>query len=111
TRLWPQSRGVRAKQFLPLAGTDSLFAQTLARVDDGRFDTPVVLCGASHLAIVRDQMKDKKGHLLVEPMPRNTAAAIALAVADADPDSLLLVMPSDHVIADVAAFHAAVDKG
>jgi mannose-1-phosphate guanylyltransferase len=111
TRLWPQSRGVRAKQFLPLAGADSLFAQTLARVDDSRFDMPVILCGAPHLALVREQMDGKKGQLLVEPMPRNTAAAIALAVAGADPDRLLLVMPSDHVIADVAAFHAAVDKG
>ena len=111
TRLWPQSRGLRAKQFLPLAGANSLFAQTLARVDDdSRFDQPVILCGAQHLAMVREQMGDRQGRLLVEPMPRNTAAAIALAVAGADPDRLLLVMPSDHVIADVAAFHAAVDK-
>jgi mannose-1-phosphate guanylyltransferase/mannose-6-phosphate isomerase len=56
-------------------------------------------------------MSDREESLLVEPMPRNTAAAIALAVARADADTLLLVMPSDHVIADVPAFHAAIAKG
>ncbi|WP_326914890.1 mannose-1-phosphate guanylyltransferase [Sphingopyxis chilensis] len=112
SRLWPQSRGLRAKQFLPLAGTGSLFVQTLARVADERlFGAPLILCGKPHLAMVREQMGTTNSRLLVEPMPRNTAAAIALAVAGADPEALLLVMPSDHVIADVAAFHAAVTGG
>lgn len=109
TRLWPESRGARAKQFLPLAGPDSLFRQTLARTPAGaHFTPPLILCGDAHVAAVREALGTDEAALLVEPMPRGTAAAIALAVARADADTLLLVMPSDHVIADVAAFHAAV---
>lgn len=112
TRLWPESRGDRAKQFLPLAGEDSLFRQTVARVPAGpHFTPPVILCGDAHVATVREQMGDHDAALIVEPMPRGTAAAIALAVARADAGDVLLVMPSDHVIADIAAFHAAVGKG
>ncbi len=112
TRLWPESRGDRAKQFLPLTGAQSLFQQTVQRTPLGAvFLPPVILCGDAHVAAVRDQMEAREASLLVEPMPRNTAAAIALAVARADADTLLLVMPSDHVIADVAAFHAAIAKG
>jgi len=112
TRLWPESRGTRAKQFLLLHGQRSLFRQTVERTPAGPdFLPPIVLCGDSHVAMVREQMNDREESLLVEPMPRNTAAAIALAVARADADTLLLVMPSDHVIADVAAFHAAIAKG
>lgn len=111
TRLWPESRGTRAKQFLPLTGSDSLFRQTVARTPAGEhFLPPVILCGDGHLATVREQMDAREAALLVEPMPRNTAAAIALAVAQADADTLLLVMPSDHVIADVPAFHAAIAR-
>ena len=112
TRLWPESRGHRAKQFLPLASAQSLFQQTLARTPaDAGFAPPVILCGDAHVAAVRDQLGAHKASLLVEPMPRNTAAAIALAIARADAETLLLVMPSDHVIADVVAFHAAISKG
>ncbi|WP_447762274.1 mannose-1-phosphate guanylyltransferase [Sphingopyxis panaciterrae] len=112
TRLWPESRGTRAKQFLPLAGDTSLFQQTVARTPAGAdFLPPLILCGDGHVATVREQMGDSEAELIVEPMPRGTAAAIALAVARADANTLLLVMPSDHVIADVAAFHAAIAKG
>ncbi len=112
TRLWPESRGNRAKQFLPLHGRDSLFRQTVQRTPAGaHFSPPVVVCGDGHVASVREQMEDRDVSLLVEPMPRNTAAAIALAVARADANTLLLVMPSDHVIADVSAFHAAIATG
>lgn len=112
TRLWPESRGHRAKQFLPLTGAHSLFQQTVQRTPAGAaFLPPVILCGDAHVSAVRDQMGAREASLLVEPLPRNTAAAIALAVARADADALLLVMPSDHVIADVAAFHAAIARG
>ena len=111
TRLWPESRGQRAKQFLPLTGSESLFQQTVARTAAGQdFLPPVILCGEEHADVVRDQLGAHEASLLIEPMPRNTAAAIALAVADADADTLLLVMPSDHVIGDVPAFHAAIAK-
>ncbi|WP_033073198.1 mannose-1-phosphate guanylyltransferase [Sphingopyxis sp. MWB1] len=109
TRLWPASRGQAAKQFLPLVGETSLFRQSLDRVpQDQGFAAPLVICGTGHVDAVRAQMGDHAVHLLIEPAPRGTAAAIALAVARADPQALLLVMPSDHVIADVAAFHAAI---
>lgn len=112
TRLWPESRGTRAKQFLPLAGETCLFRQTLLRTPAGAdFLPPLVICGDAHVAAAREQLADREAELIVEPAPRNTAAAIALAVAHADADTLLLVMPSDHVIADVAAFHAAIGKG
>jgi mannose-1-phosphate guanylyltransferase/mannose-6-phosphate isomerase len=112
TRLWPESRGTRAKQFLLLHGPHSLFRQTVERTPAGpHFLPPIVLCGDGHVAMVREQMGAREESLLVEPMPRNTAAAIALAVARADANTLLLVMPSDHVIADVPAFHAAIAKG
>lgn len=112
TRLWPASRGTRAKQFLALSSRESLFRQTVARTPAGQhFAPPVVICGDGHVGQVREQMGAQEAQLLVEPMPRNTAAAIALAVAQADADTLLLVMPSDHVIADVPAFHAAIAKG
>lgn len=112
TRLWPESRGTRAKQFLPLTGNESLFQQTLARTPAGDgFLPPLILCGEAHVETVRDQLRSGEASLLVEPMPRNTAAAIALAVARADADTLLLVMPSDHVIADLPAFHAAIARG
>lgn len=112
TRLWPESRGARAKQFLPLTGADSLFRQTIGRTPaEQGFRPPLILCGDAHVAIVREQLGGDEAELLVEPMPRNTAAAIALAVAQADPDALLLVMPSDQVIADITAFHAAIAAG
>ena len=112
TRLWPESRGHRAKQFLPLTGPLSLFEQTVQRTPAGTdFLPPVILCGDAHVTTVREQMTASEAVLLVEPMPRGTAAAIALAVARADADTLLLVMPSDHVIADIPPFHAAIAKG
>lgn len=112
TRLWPQSRGDRAKQFLPLTGAQSLFQQTLARTPAAAgFAPPIILCGNAHVTAVREQSVAREVSLLVEPMPRNTAAAIALAIARTDADTLLLVMPSDHVIADISAFHAAIARG
>lgn len=109
TRLWPASRGDRAKQFLRLASPDlTLLQQTRARVnDEQRFAQPMVICGLAHVAQVSDQLGDD-ARLIVEPMARNTAPAVALAVALAAPDEALLVMPSDHVIADEPAFHAAI---
>lgn len=112
TRLWPESRGVRAKQFLALTGNESLFEQTVRRVSAGEnFGSPTIVCGAAHVSLVREQLRGRDAELLIEPMPRNTAAAIALAVARAEAGDLLLVMPSDHVIADVSAFREAIDRG
>ena len=110
TRLWPASRGARAKQFLDLLGGDSLFRRTLARTACEAFYPPLVICGAEHVALVRAQAEGYQPTLLVEPVARNTAGAVALAVAAADPAALLLVMPSDHVIEDIPAFRQAVAR-
>ncbi len=110
TRLWPASRGARAKQFLDIMGEDSLFSRTLDRAAGPEFADPLVVCGAAHVDMVRQQSGGRRLRLIVEPVARNTAAAIALATASAADDALLLVMPSDHVIADVPAFRAAVTK-
>ena len=110
TRLWPASRGARAKQFLDIIGEESLFARTLDRASGPGFSAPLIVCGTEHVAMVREQSQGRDLRLIVEPAARNTAAAIALAVASSADDALLLVMPSDHVIADVAAFRHAIAK-
>ena len=110
TRLWPASRGARAKQFLDIIGKESLFARTLDRASGAGFSAPLIVCGAEHVAMVREQSEGRDLRLIVEPAARNTAAAIALAVASSADDVLLLVMPSDHVIADVAAFRGGIAK-
>lgn len=117
TRLWPLSTPDRPKQFLPLTGTDTLFQQTLNRVSDrGTYAPPVIVANAAHEKLCVDEVAAHAGaHLLLEPIARNTAAAIVMAaqlVAELHgPDALLLVMPSDHLIGEVDAFHEAVATG
>lgn len=114
TRLWPLSTAERPKQFHALTGTTSMFAQTLARTADrARFAAPIVVCGPGHVAHVRADLAAAgvdDATIIVEPAARNTAPAIALAAHAAGSDTTLLVMPSDHVIADLPAFLAAIDK-
>lgn len=114
TRLWPLSTAERPKQFHALTGTTSMFAQTLARAADrARFAAPIVVCGPGHVAHVRADLAAAgvdDATIIVEPAARNTAPAIALAAHAAGSDTTLLVMPSDHVIADLPAFLAAIDK-
>lgn len=107
TRLWPRSRLARPKPFLPLLGDQSLFEATLARcADPALFAKPVIVAGAAHLAHVRDQA-GSEATVIVEPAARNTAPAIGLAAALLPQDAILLVCPSDHHIADSAAFTEA----
>lgn len=110
TRLWPRSRQGRPKPFLPLLGEQTLFQQTLARcADSAIFAAPMVVAGAAHVPLIEEQAGElAEGALIVEPAARNTAPAVALAAARLDPDAVMLVCPSDHFIADVAAFHSAV---
>ena len=108
TRLWPRSRATRPKPFLPLVGDSTLFEATLARcADEARFAAPLVVTGAAHLAHVEGQLGPRGGEIVVEPSARNTAAAIALAALCLPADAIMLVCPSDHHIADPAAFVAA----
>jgi len=110
TRLWPMSTAACPKQFLALTGDESMFVQTLARVDDPTlFGAPLVVANARHQSLIVAQLGGRDARLLLEPAARNTAPAIALA-AVAAPDTLLLVMPSDHVILGVPAFRAAIAR-
>ena len=106
TRLWPKSRASKPKPFLPLVGDSTLFEATLAR--NATFDPPVVVTGAAHLEHVEAQLGEIKGaRVIVEPAAKNTAAAIALAAMRLPPDAVMLICPSDHHIADEAAFASA----
>jgi len=113
TRLWPVSRRDFAKQHAPILEGRSPFQQTLARLQgDARFQRPIVVAGAAGRFMTADQAVEIGAdiELALEPEGRDTAAAVALAVALAarrDPDSVALVLPSDHLIADVAAFRKA----
>ncbi len=110
TRLWPMSQPGRPKQFLPLASDATMFEATVARcADRGRFAAPMIVANARHADLIDTQLAGIEATLILEPLARNTAPAIALAALLADPGSPLLVMPSDHVIADEAGFMAAVD--
>lgn len=109
TRLWPRSRKQSPKPFLPLLGDETLLQQTLARCsDEAIFAPPMLVAGADHVPLIREQAGElAPGALIVEPAAKNTAPAVALAAARLDPDAVMLVCPSDHHIADTAAFHAA----
>ncbi|MFL0357644.1 mannose-1-phosphate guanylyltransferase [Erythrobacter sp. GH1-10] len=109
TRLWPLSRKDRPKPFLPLVGEQTLFEQAVGRVGgDDRFAAPIIVAGSQHIDLIEQQLGPASGNrLVVEPTAKNTAPAIALAAALLDPDAIMLVCPSDHHIADEAAFRAA----
>ncbi|MDC0886615.1 sugar phosphate nucleotidyltransferase [Altererythrobacter sp.] len=111
TRLWPRSRPSRPKPFLQLLGERTLFQQTLDRVGDPHiFAPPMVVAGDAHIPLIREQGGTELP-LVAEPMGRNTAPAIALAAHRLAPDAVMLVCPSDHYIADTAAFVAAAQAG
>lgn len=109
TRLWPRSRKAAPKPFLPLVGGSSLFEATLARAaDPAHFAAPIVVAGDAHLGLIEAQLPQGSGaRLVVEPAAKNTAPAIALAALLLPEDAVMLVCPSDHYIADEAAFVAA----
>lgn len=112
TRLWPMSTRERPKQFLALTGEDTMFQMTVKRVTDrSRFAPPVIVGNIAHAATIEAQLAEigvTDAVLLLEPAARNTAPAIALAALSvSDKASPLLVMPSDHVILDTAAFDDA----
>jgi len=112
TRLWPLSTAQSPKQFLALTAEETMFQLTVRRVmDRTRFTAPVIVANAAHAEIVEAQLAEigiTDATLLLEPCARNTAPAIALAALSLDnPHSPMLVMPSDHVIADTEAFDAA----
>lgn len=109
TRLWPLSRAARAKQFLNLTGERTMIGETLARVGGELFGPPMIVGGEAQSELLR-QAGGNDATIILEPEGRNTAPAIALAALSLPADAPMLVMPSDHAIADVAAFEAAVGK-
>ncbi len=117
TRLWPMSRTLYPKQLLRLLGSDSLLQQTVRRVSDrDRFARPLLVANEEHRFIIAEQLREigtAPRALLLEPAGRNTAPAAcvaALALVESDPDPLMLLMPSDHIIEDAGAFAEAVDR-
>jgi mannose-1-phosphate guanylyltransferase/mannose-6-phosphate isomerase len=117
TRLWPLSRKGFPKQFARLLGDRSLFAASAERLSREGFAAPIVVTASDFRFVVTEQLAAEgidPGAVLIEPEGRNTAPAVLAAVlhvAASDPDALILVAPSDHAIADPAAFQAAVQRG
>ncbi|MFC4313359.1 mannose-1-phosphate guanylyltransferase/mannose-6-phosphate isomerase [Steroidobacter flavus] len=127
TRLWPLSRELYPKQLLPLVGKGTMLQETLARVTGVEgLGAPVVVCNENHRFLVAEQILEagiKSRAIVLEPVGRNTAPAVAVAamaaVADlpqnkgagSENDPLLLILPADHVIRDVTAFRAALEIG
>lgn len=118
TRLWPLSRELHPKQLLALVGEQTLLQQTVLRLLglDGVTD-PLIVCNEEHRFMVAEQMRQIEvtpAAILLEPLARNTAPAVAVAAAAAADryaaDTLLLVLPADHVVADPDALHEAVRK-
>ena len=118
TRLWPLSRAALPKQFLPLVSKHSMLQDTLKRISGwAQIDAPVVICGNEHRFLVAEQLRElniSPKSIMLEPIGRNTAPAIAAAAMallnapTSNQETLMLVLPSDHVIGDVGAFENAV---
>jgi mannose-1-phosphate guanylyltransferase/mannose-6-phosphate isomerase len=118
SRLWPVSREAYPKQFLPMTGEESLLTQTLLRTRaiPGVSD-PMIVCNDEHRFLVAEQLRaagQQAAAILLEPVGRNTAPAVAVAALQAlttDPDAVLLVLPADHVVLQPEAFASAVAAG
>jgi mannose-1-phosphate guanylyltransferase/mannose-1-phosphate guanylyltransferase/mannose-6-phosphate isomerase len=117
TRLWPLSRKSYPKQFVPLIGSGTLFQASALRLSGPDYAPPLVVTGADFRFIVTEQLAGAgidPGAVLIEPAARNTAPAVlaaALWLERTDPEALMLVAPSDHVVPDAEAFRAAVAAG
>jgi mannose-1-phosphate guanylyltransferase / mannose-6-phosphate isomerase len=115
SRLWPMSRRLLPKQFLPLTSEHSMLQDTVARMQGVQgARAPIIVSNAEHRFLVAEQMREigvKPEVQILEPVGRNTAPAVAVAalhVQSRQPDACLFVLPSDHLIQDVPAFHAAI---
>ena len=117
TRLWPLSRKSYPKQFVPLIGETTLFQASAQRLSGNGFAAPLVLTNSDFRFIVTEQLSAAgidPSAILIEPQGRNTAPAVlaaALWLEKTDPNGLMLIAPSDHVVPDAPAFRAAVAAG
>lgn len=116
SRLWPVSRPERPKQLLPLTANETMLQLTVRRTDgcmEASIGRPILVANIAHAAMIDEQLhaaEVEDYRVLLEPFGRNTAPAIALAALESDPAAALLVMPSDHVIADLSSFHGAIGR-
>ncbi|MCG6202399.1 mannose-1-phosphate guanylyltransferase/mannose-6-phosphate isomerase [Psychromonas antarctica] len=119
SRLWPLSRELYPKQFLTVTGNESMLQQTVARLSGIEHVAPVLICNEEHRFIAAEQMRlggYEHGGIILEPVGRNTAPAIALAALQAvnnaidGEDPVLLVLAADHIIENEQAFKATVEK-
>ena len=115
-RLWPLSREEHPKQYLPLVGDNTMLQETILRLNGlDSLSDPIIICNAGHRFLVAEQCQQigiKNPTILLEPVGRNTAPAIAAAALQSLKDledPILLVLSADHVIQDVGAFHEAID--
>lgn len=109
TRLWPISKENRPKHLLEMIGPGTMLEQTLERVRDERlFSRPIIIGAAAEIGELQRVAGDAR--LVLEPFPRGSAAAVTLAALAAGGDDLLLVLPSDHYIADPAPLYDAVQR-
>ena len=117
TRLWPLSRKSYPKQFAQLVGDTTLFQASAKRLSGQGYSAPVVVTNSDFRFIVTEQLAEAgidPGAILIEPEGRNTAPAVlaaALYLQAQDPDAVMLISPSDHVVPDAPAFRAAVEAG
>ena len=116
TRLWPVSRDAYPKQFQPLVGNRSTYQETLLRVNDAMFATPIVVTGPNFHFFARRQAEELglDATVVIEPVQRDSAPAIAAAAALArqrDPDAIVLALAADHVILDAPQFRATCEAG
>jgi mannose-1-phosphate guanylyltransferase/mannose-6-phosphate isomerase len=116
SRLWPLSRSLFPKQLLALAGEHSLIQDTVLRARGADFAAPLIVCNTEHRFLIAEQMREAgiaPQGIVLEPVGRNTAPATAIAaliVANKDPESLMLLMPADHIVRNRTAFLHAVDR-
>ncbi|HDY8624185.1 TPA: NTP transferase domain-containing protein, partial [Klebsiella pneumoniae] len=114
SRLWPMSRELYPKQFLRLYGQNSMLQETILRLSGLQTHEPIVICNEEHRFLVAEQLRqlDKLSqNIILEPVGRNTAPAIALAALQATQDGsdpLMLVLAADHIINDLRVFHKAI---
>ncbi|MBS3757262.1 MAG: mannose-1-phosphate guanylyltransferase/mannose-6-phosphate isomerase [Desulfobacterales bacterium] len=118
TRLWPLSRRLYPKQMLKLTNNRTMLQNTLLRINGVKdMAPPMVICNEKHRLIVAEQLKGigvLPSAIFLEPVGRNTAPAVAVAslkAASIDPGALIMILPADHLINDVAKFHQAIGAG
>lgn len=116
SRLWPLSRSTYPKQFLAMNSEFSMFQETLRRLDGLDHEAPIVICNAEHRFLAAEKLRElnvEAQSIILEPLGRNTAPAIAvsaLAALERGEDPLLLILPADHTIQNSPRFHEAIKK-